>query len=122
MTEDETRKDRGETYGCFVRNHSTIARTWQAMLEQHWQMDLPDLPPEMVALMMATVKINRLCKTLGHEDSTHDGKIYLQLAQDIAVTSKNSSPPVKEQDEDYPVEEMRAASADPQDSSWSSKP
>ena len=58
--------ERGRIYGAPYDDFSRVGRMWAAIL------GVPEVPPETVALMMAALKIGRLCNTPGHEDSVVD--------------------------------------------------
>ena len=58
-------KDRGESYGSILDNHTRIARLWSVLLKI-------EVTPEQVALCMIAVKQARLMETPDHEDSIQD--------------------------------------------------
>lgn len=78
---------RGKVYGDATTNHRTVGMMWAAMLEQA---DWPNkgelgggIPPTLVALMMVALKLNRLSRSPGHEDSFVDAQLYLKIAKEI---------------------------------------
>ena len=58
-------KDRGESYGSILDNHTRIARLWSVLLKI-------DVTPEQVALCMIALKQARLMETPDHTDSWQD--------------------------------------------------
>jgi hypothetical protein len=77
---EEARKlihlDRQKQYGSPKKNFTDIGRGWGMML------DIPDIKPETVALMMALLKITRE-KHKHKDDNLTDGAGYLGIAQGI---------------------------------------
>lgn len=70
--------DRQAIYGDPVENHRGIAMQWAPMLQPHWEAirDMQALPPHVVALLMALVKVNRMRRVF-HADNYDDAQIYL---------------------------------------------
>ena len=60
------RADYGHPYDDFTR----VGRIWAALL------DIPEIPPEKVALMLGGLKMARLCSNPGHRDSNLDWSGY----------------------------------------------
>ena len=58
-------KQRGESYGSMLDNHTRIARLWSVLLDK-------EITPEQVALCMIAVKQARLMETPNHADSVQD--------------------------------------------------
>ena len=58
-------KQRGESYGSMLDNHTRIAKLWSVLLDT-------DVTPEQVALCMIAVKQARLMETPNHTDSVQD--------------------------------------------------
>jgi hypothetical protein len=58
--------ERQKTYGNPLDDFSRTGRMWGALLK------IPDIPAETVALMMAALKMSRLCNTPNHRDSLVD--------------------------------------------------
>lgn len=77
------RASRGKDYGSVEFNHGTIGLMWQGLLEQHFQQKLPGpIPAYLVALMMATVKLNRTSFKF-KQDNYDDAHTYLQIAHEL---------------------------------------
>jgi hypothetical protein len=84
---DAIRKERGSRYGDITINHSSIGAIWggillQAMSGGRW---VPGntVPPEVVCLMMAGVKLSR--ESYAHTpDNIVDGKIYLDFVGELS--------------------------------------
>jgi hypothetical protein len=68
--------DRQASYGDASVNFRRIAERWTQILRT-------DVEPWQVALMMADLKIARMCEG-AHEDSFIDGLGYLALASELA--------------------------------------
>jgi hypothetical protein len=66
-------------YGDAGENFEKIGRVWGALL------DIDDIPPYQVALMMDALKTVRLFKNPEHEDSWLDKQGYTQHGRDIAT-------------------------------------
>lgn len=76
-------KERGKVYGDPTENHKGIAAMWSPML-QPWAAEIArgePLPPHVVMLLMALVKVNRM-RRVYHEDNYVDAVNYLQFAKD----------------------------------------
>ncbi len=87
FTEDEAAivADRDAHYGSLLINHTTAGMMWSGMINQHFQqLVLPPLPPDLVALMMAALKVNRLCRDIKHDDSLVDALNYLKIARTVS--------------------------------------
>ena len=61
----EVIKERGESYGSIVENHTRIAKMWSVILDKY-------VTTEQVALCMIAVKQARLMETPDHVDSVQD--------------------------------------------------
>ena len=71
---------RQETYGSFWENHRRIGVMWGEML----QLEEP-IPPDMVAIMMAIVKLSRIANDSTHTDNYIDAVAYLSGAGELAT-------------------------------------
>jgi hypothetical protein len=71
---------RMETYGSFWENHRRIGVMWGELL----QLEEP-ITPEMVAVMMALVKISRIANDSTHTDNYIDAVAYLSGAGELAT-------------------------------------
>lgn len=77
--------ERAKDYGPPEINMTGIGLIWTAQLRNHWGMpDLPVLSGQMVALMMAGLKLNRLAKSPSHQDSYDDLGGYAEIAKSLA--------------------------------------
>jgi hypothetical protein len=72
---------RQETYGSFWENHRRIGVMWGEML----QLEEP-IPPDMVAVMMAIVKLSRIANDSTHTDNYIDAVAYLSGAGELATS------------------------------------
>lgn len=66
-------------YGDALENFEKIGRVWGALL------DIDDIPPYQVALMMDALKTVRLFRNPSHEDSWLDKEGYTAHGKDIAT-------------------------------------
>jgi hypothetical protein len=79
---DEIRRSRGAIYGDPRENHRGIAQGWAGLL-QPWSEQIKrgdPLPEHVVALMMASLKLNRMRRVF-HEDNYDDVSVYLAFAE-----------------------------------------
>lgn len=72
--------DRERDYGAAIDGFTRTGQLWAAIL------GVEEVSAEQVALMMAALKISRLCVTPNHQESWVDGVGYLALGGDIAAT------------------------------------
>jgi hypothetical protein len=72
-------KERGRLYGDAIDNFTAVGRGWGAIL------DIQDIPPHQVALMMDFLKTIRCSINPTHEDSWHDKAGYSELGKRIAL-------------------------------------
>lgn len=81
--------ERGKQYGPNPFNQETVALTWQALLEAHYQKKLPGpIPPHIVALMMLTMKACRAATPFPyHQDNYDDMHGYAKIGE-ICAKSK----------------------------------
>ena len=70
-------KERGESYGSMLDNHTRIARLWSVLLDT-------EVTPEQVALCMIAVKQARLMETSNHNDSWQDILGYALVGYECA--------------------------------------
>ena len=78
------KSERHKVYGDVVENHENIACAWVGLLRDHAksiEMGIP-LPTWTVALMMATLKIDRM-RLIYHKDNYDDAHNYLDFADDM---------------------------------------
>jgi hypothetical protein len=72
-------KERGRMYGDATDNFTAVGRGWGAIL------DIQDIPPHQVALMMDFLKTIRCSINPTHEDSWQDKAGYCELGKRIAL-------------------------------------
>jgi hypothetical protein len=75
--------ERQKIYGPPRENHEGIAAAWTALL-QPWHIEIRDgkpLPPHVVALCMAAMKMNRM-RRVYHADNFTDIAAYLSFVQE----------------------------------------
>lgn len=84
LSEQQTIEERHPKYGRPEINLPAIGKHWTAILMQAWgKADLPDIDGRVVAQMMAALKLSRLARSPGHEDSEHDLRTYLTIAKSL---------------------------------------
>lgn len=76
---------RQDQYGDYLENWERIGIVWGALL------DIQPIEPEVVGLMMASMKICRAVTNLGLEDSYTDACAYIAGAGAIATSQSSSS-------------------------------
>ena len=74
-------KQRGESYGSMLDNHTRIARLWSVLLDT-------EVTPSQVALCMIAVKQARLMETVDHADSWQDVIGYALTGYECANAKK----------------------------------
>ena len=74
-------KQRGESYGSMLDNHTRIAKLWSVLLDT-------EVTPEQVALCMIAVKQARLMETPNHTDSVQDILGYALVYHECADAKK----------------------------------
>lgn len=72
-------KERGLMYGDAENNFTAVGRGWGAIL------NIEDIPPHQVALMMDFLKTIRCSINPTHEDSWQDKAGYSELGKRIAL-------------------------------------
>ena len=78
---DELLKQRQEDYGDALVNFATIGRVWGALLQ------IDDIPPHQVGLMMDAFKTVRIFSNPDKDDSWDDKEGYTKLARKTARES-----------------------------------
>ena len=80
---EEIKEERGEKYGPHIYQHRQVGRIWAALLSHHWGVNLPDIPSDMVEVMMsAGIKATRAAWQGFHKDDYDDGMNYNDLARE----------------------------------------
>ena len=77
--------ERGKLYGEWRLNHISLGKAWTALLQQHYQIELPhDLPGWMAALMTAQIKMGRIAVDGSfHQDNYPDIANYLLFCEKL---------------------------------------
>lgn len=82
VKDEEVVAEREKVYGNAYECHSNIGKAWAGILSQ-WSGDsVDDLPPDVVALMLAAMKLIRSARAY-HEDNYIDARNYVSFAQDF---------------------------------------
>ena len=74
----QIKEDRAKSYGSVSESFGRISKLWSAYLGH-------DIKPHEVAIMMTLLKISRTTTAKGETlvDSYQDGRIYLELAEEL---------------------------------------
>lgn len=81
--EDAIRSQRGEVYGDVLFGHIQLGKAWSAILSAHYQIDIDALPPNIVALMLAAMKLARAALPLKFDADTFvDARNYVTFAEE----------------------------------------
>lgn len=88
MSEDVVRaivEERGKVYGDPYPSLRNIGLAWTAVIQQHYQIDLPHpIPASRVAMMMAVFKVQR--SALHYKDDNYiDLKAYAGFAEQFQL-------------------------------------
>ena len=86
---EELIEDRGSVYGLDpLPGFRTTGRIWSALISDALGIDLPDIPPHVVGLMMTGLKLSRAARPTEKRDrdSYEDGVVYLNLAAGMDPT------------------------------------
>jgi len=80
------RKQRQEVYGDFYNGHTNLGRIWGAMLSNHFGSRIEDLPPDLVTVMMAALKVSRISLPFGrlHHDNYVDAQAYICMCEEAS--------------------------------------
>ena len=80
------RAERQAVYGDFIPGHTALGRRWAADLSLNLGTEIPDLPADLVLLMLADLKMNRLMIPTGrqHHDNYLDLRAYAQMGEEAA--------------------------------------
>lgn len=82
-TPEEILADRQKTYGDPLPNWNNIGRSWGAILSQHFNIHIPDIPADVAQQMMVLMKaIRSVNKGVFHEDNYDDEQNYTNLARE----------------------------------------
>jgi hypothetical protein len=82
-TVEAVKHERQKIYGPPKENHEGIAAAWAGLL-QPWHVEIAQgkpLPPHVVALLMAAMKMNRM-RRVYHADNFTDIAAYLSFVQE----------------------------------------
>lgn len=88
-TSEEVRADRAPIYGDHIEGAVCAGRIWAAMISFRLKIDVPDLPPDLVHLLMCGIKLTRLSHSADHEDSILDLKTYADMAKEAKNQNEN---------------------------------
>ena len=84
----ETIAKRGEIYGDPRESHNNIGLSWTALIQQHFEIELPHpIPASLVAQMMVVFKMQRAARVF-HRDNYIDAQAYARFAEEFQKDSK----------------------------------
>lgn len=118
MTHEERthhlRHQRGARYGKDpLPGFRSLGRLWRALIEDWFQVELPDdIPPHVVSLMCVGLKLSRAARPWEKPDTDDydDAHVYLQLSQDMNPTLRLDDDDLDEDDDDLDdVADMHAS-------------
>lgn len=118
MTHEERthhlRHHRGARYGKDpLPGFRSLGRLWRALIEDWFQVELPDdIPPHVVSLMCVGLKLSRAARPWEKPDTDDydDAHVYLQLSQDMNPTLRLDDDDLDEDDDDLDdVADMHAS-------------
>lgn len=94
---DELRNTRGSRYGKDpMPGFRSLGRIWRGLLEDWFQVELPDdIPPHVVSLMCVGLKLSRAARPFEKPDTDDydDSHVYLELSQDMNPTLAHGAGP-----------------------------
>jgi hypothetical protein len=79
-------RDRQRVYGDTYSNHANAGLLFRGILQHHFGINIPEIPPHVVALLVASLKLLRASSPGGevHQDNYDDGINYLRIARQCA--------------------------------------
>jgi len=82
----EVREQRGAVYGDPSNMQKLVASHWTAILRSHWpDLEIPEIPPYLVGLMMACLKIHRIAAPFRKKDNDS----YVDLHNYVNFSEEN---------------------------------
>jgi MoaA/NifB/PqqE/SkfB family radical SAM enzyme len=81
--------ERGKVYGDPFLSHKNIGKSWTALLNQHYGLDLKDIPASLVAQMMVCFKMQRSAKVY-KDDNYIDAHAYTKFADEFQKKEQNN--------------------------------
>ena len=92
-----TKEERGKDYeGKLGPKHGAkqLGRMWAALLSESMLVEVPDIPPHIVLLMMAQLKVSRAARPYSFkQDNYIDGIAYFDLAEEVITDNHLFSAP-----------------------------
>ena len=77
-------RSRQRQYGPPLHGHACLGKAWTALINEHLQTKLVDLPPHLVCLMLASLKLHRAAKPFEVTPDTYlDARNYTTLAERV---------------------------------------
>lgn len=81
---DQIIQDRAKVYGDVRISHRAIGYAFRAVLQNRWHyIEVPEIPPDLVAEMLAAFKLVRLARPTFHQDSADDLHNYVKFSEDM---------------------------------------
>lgn len=79
------RAERGREHGSVRQGFTSLGMGITAILREHYQLDLPVLPPHVASLICAELKLQRCARSIRYNpDNYVDGKNYLDFAYELS--------------------------------------
>ena len=70
-----------------------LGRAWASILSDYSGVQVPDIPPRIVLLMMVALKTSRAARPNGYQQDNYiDAIAYLDLAEQVITRTKASEP------------------------------
>jgi hypothetical protein len=87
-------RHRGSVYGNHVKGSAELGKVWAAILSNYLDTEIEPIPPDIISLMMAAMKIMRMSQKSGrgHYDSALDARVYIAMAHQSYTTNRNNTP------------------------------
>ena len=83
-------KARDKRYGDFHFGFTNLGRSWASIIGEHLRVYIPDLPAQLVELMVAEMKMHRMVRPFGvHIDDHVDLLNYVKFAATSAISRKD---------------------------------
>lgn len=82
----QLQQSRGKSYGPYTPGSRALGMVWAGLLSNHYKKELPPIPPHLVELMMAALKLCRAARPTKHcQDNYDDAFVYTCMANRDAL-------------------------------------
>lgn len=87
---DQVREQRGGRYGPIFHSHHTIGLAIQSVLESWLGIKIPTIPPRIIALILAAMKLSRMARPFQYDKDDHtDLSNYVDFADEMDERNPN---------------------------------